>query len=242
MAREGSGFGIRVSGFRPGPYGLVVPVSLGFLLTLSPSTSAADSLNGRQEHVLGITVRVYNYAQASPGTLERAQIEAARVLGEVGIEAQWISCPLIAAEAERNPVCRQNLSPTDLVLRIQPRFQAANASSRHATLGFAPLSEGERGSYASVFYDRVMSLAAGGDFHPALILGHAAAHEIGHLLLRTMTHSSTGLMRALWGREDLQRARVGHLLFAPQQAQLMRGEVLLRQSEIQPLAGLATLK
>ena len=40
-----------------------------------------------------------------------------------------------------------------------------------------------------------------------MILGHAVAHEIGHLLLRTMTHSTTGLMCALWDREDLKRAR-----------------------------------
>jgi len=201
-----------------------------------------EPYGGAAQARLRITVRAYNYAEVSPGTLEHAQSEAARVLGEVGIETQWIGCPLAAAEAERNPICREELSPTDLVLRIQPRFQAANASFQHATLGFAPLSEGDRGSYASAFYDRVKSLAAGGDFAPALILGHAVAHEIGHLLLRTMTHSSVGIMRALWGREDLKRARVGHLHFTLQQAQSMRGEVLLRQSETQEMGGLATLQ
>lgn len=82
--------------------------------------------------------------------------------------------------------------PTDLVSKIQPQFKVCHANFRLTTLGFAPLTEGERGPYASVFYDRVEALAKRGDFSQALILGHGVAHEIGHLLLRTMAHSRTG--------------------------------------------------
>jgi hypothetical protein len=33
----------------------------------------------------------------------------------------------------------------------------------------------------------------------------AMAHEIGHLLLGTSAHASTGLMRAIWSRDELHR-------------------------------------
>ena len=39
-----------------------------------------------------------------------------------------------------------------------------------------------------------------------VILGHAAAHEIGHLLLGSNSHSPFGLMRARWSGQDLQNA------------------------------------
>jgi hypothetical protein len=50
----------------------------------------------------------------------------------------------------------------------------------------------------------------------AIILGHAMAHELGHLLLGTNSHSSDGLMRAQWNRGDLAEAARGNLLFSAQ--------------------------
>ncbi len=46
-----------------------------------------------------------------------------------------------------------------------------------------------------------------------VILGHAAAHEIGHLLLGSNSHSPQGLMRARWSRQDLQNAGIGQSSF-----------------------------
>jgi hypothetical protein len=44
------------------------------------------------------------------------------------------------------------------------------------------------------------------------------AHELGHLLLQSMEHSRTGLMRSRWGKEELLRAASGRLLFTAEQA------------------------
>ena len=35
----------------------------------------------------------------------------------------------------------------------------------------------------------------------------AVAHEMGHLLLATSVHAASGLMRPIWSREDLRKAR-----------------------------------
>jgi len=54
-----------------------------------------------------------------------------------------------------------------------------------------------------------------------ILLGHAMAHELGHLLLQSMEHSRTGIMRSRWGKEELLRAESGRLLFTAEQATAM---------------------
>jgi hypothetical protein len=54
------------------------------------------------------------------------------------------------------------------------------------------------------------------------------AHEIGHLLLGSNSHSATGIMRAQWSRKDLQRASLEILRFTPAQAERIRADVLAR--------------
>jgi hypothetical protein len=54
------------------------------------------------------------------------------------------------------------------------------------------------------------------------ILGHAVAHEIGHLFLNLKSHSATGIIRGDWDLKDLQDASkaitgVGRLRAPPQQ-------------------------
>jgi hypothetical protein len=43
---------------------------------------------------------------------------------------------------------------------------------------------------------------AGGDFRKGILLGRVVAHELGHALLQTTSHSDTGLMRAVFGAND----------------------------------------
>ena len=65
----------------------------------------------------------------------------------------------------------------------------------------------------------------------AQILGHAMAHETGHLLLWSKSHSSTGIMKASWSREDLREIAMGHLAFTFQEAEVMRGNAKARAKQ-----------
>jgi hypothetical protein len=58
--------------------------------------------------------------------------------------------------------------------------------------------------------------------------GHAMAHEINHLLLRSNVHTQIGIMKAQRNDRDLQNASKGQLLFAPKQAKRIRVDVLER--------------
>jgi hypothetical protein len=85
------------------------------------------------------------------------------------------------------------------------------------------------GKLATMFVDRVEWLAKQAGTDPAMLLGFAITHEIGHLLLGTNAHASSGLMRAVWSRRELQHSRVGDWIFRSTEAWRMRSALLTRE-------------
>lgn len=190
-------------------------------------TVALAGPTARAEEMQRITVRVFNYAEATSATLAEAESETTRIFERVGLAIAWIDCRPVAVSAPRPAVCAELLGPADLALRILPGPQPTRATLGEDTLGYAIVSGG-RGSMASVFHIRVKQLAEGGMVSYCQALGHAMAHEIGHLLLGTAEHSARGIMCAKWERENLRDAARRCLLFNPQQAAKMRAEVQAR--------------
>jgi hypothetical protein len=60
---------------------------------------------------------------------------------------------------------------------------------------------------------------------PGTLLGHAMAHELGHLLLGSNSHSLTGLMCANWLTKDLIHMEQGGLLFSEEQSLKMKAKL-----------------
>jgi hypothetical protein len=166
----------------------------------------ASAANAFAEPIL---ILVHNYANVDPTVLKQAERSAARVLGTAGVQVKWLDCPETSQALEQ---CQNPPDPPVLALELLP----ASASRRGApsgSLGFAiPPEPGQFGSFAGVFYDRVRNLSSRG-FSEPVILGHAMAHEIGHLLLRIEGHSDSGIMKAEWHPRELQRAENGTLGF-----------------------------
>ena len=175
-----------------------------------------------------ITVRAFKYTPISPETWEAAQNVATRIFDRTGIATVWMDCSLTSDGQHLIPDCALPATPTDIILRLVPTSLATRAHFGDATLGIAAPSEKNTTASASVFCDRVEKLSKGGRASLAVIFGHAAAHEIGHLLLGSNSHSPLGLMRGSWSRQDLQRATGGELLFTASQALLIRQEVYSR--------------
>jgi hypothetical protein len=180
---------------------ILTPPLRGFASQLPSETAAPTNLKMR--------VRVYNMARVAPRVLEESEQEVSRIFLEVGAKIEWLECP-----------CAQNPSSADLMLRIIPQlFGSVRADFREDHLGFAPSSE-DGGVLATIFFHRVEALTKGGATAP--LLGNAIAHELGHLLLGSNAHSSTGIMQAHWNRELLKLANRGLLRFTPEQAALLR--------------------
>lgn len=207
------------------------------LKMLVPNCALAEREPGRPT----ITVQVYNYAEVSSGTLRRAEEEATRILAAAGIRTEWVDCSRFQGSSpiQSGPVnevteqCNRILDGTDILLRILPGSSPASHAFGETMFGFA-----EGGDVATVFYKRVANLTSGwdGDEHETpILLGDVVAHEIGHLLLGTNSHSPTGIMSAKWDREYLRLARMGFQRFSPGQSSSMRATLLLRNRQLAEL-------
>jgi hypothetical protein len=74
-----------------------------------------------------------------------------------------------------------------------------------AALGDAIVERSAGGVLATVYFDRVATLANTAHTDVAIVLGRTIAHEIAHLLMRTAAHSQCGVMRPRWTPREIRR-------------------------------------
>jgi len=186
-------------------------------LTIGFAGSARETPRSPQ-----VAVNVYDDAHVSPQVLTQAVRDATRIFQKIGVDTVWMECRSSKADTERTSECRPPSGPTVLAVRIVPW------SSRRgqAVFGAAFLSPEGQGTYCDVFYDSVNKLHRDWHITPSRVLGHALAHEVGHLLLGTNAHSRIGIMRPNWQGEELRHIEMGVLLFTPDQGQTIRTKLL----------------
>jgi len=178
-----------------------------------------------------ITVTIYNYAQVPSGTLDEAEAVAARIFERANIESSWQEHRVTAAGSTTIANTLRTRNEVRITMHIIPRSMAVRLTPSQICLGLSVVPGGnKRGDMAYVFYHRVEELARGRNLSAADSLGHAMAHEIGHLLLGANSHSPSGLMRARWDRSDMLRAATGWLIFTAEEAERLRAEVRERLS------------
>lgn len=229
------------------------PLTLGLILTIGFAqlghTAWADPAQSR----LTITLRVHNYAGVTEKILSEAEQEVSRIFSKIAVETVWLNGRLPRGERTASEM-PDNSSPasgsftaSNLQLRIYilSRSVATRADSNDV-MGLTPGHNGKRARMAYVFYHRVEDLAqrvkgkSARLDDRAQILGHAIAHEIGHILLPfTYTHSARGIMRATWDLNDIRRAAWGETYFTTEQAELVRAGVLNQFQEQQALQAAA---
>lgn len=170
-----------------------------------------------------MVVFVRDYAGVAPKILRRAEAEAARITRTAGIELRWLHCPPTGDVQQ----CRDTADNRTLILDLLGA-QSTRRNGDAGALGFAsPPESGPFWSYAGVFCDRVEALdspVAG----RAVVLGHAMAHEIGHMLLGVGGHASDGIMKAEWQKRELWRAARGDLIFSASQRKRILDNVAQR--------------
>jgi hypothetical protein len=197
----------------------IYPAALSWASVLILAVDSSGQVPGFQKRTtLRLEVRVYNMAKVSQSILVRAEEETSRLFREAGVETEWIECP-----------CALTKRPSEMMLRIIPRyFGSMKSNFRSDDLGFAPSSE-DGGVLATIFFDRVELVAKGGPM--ASVLGNVIGHEIGHLMLGSNAHSSTGIMTPHWSREFLKLASQGLLHFTPEQGERLRQNLSTRAQQ-----------
>lgn len=154
-----------------------------------------------------ITVKLYDTAGIRPEIREEMRKETSKIFQQAGVELEWVECE-VAGPPVNMAACGQPLSSDRLMLQLVP---GSNKQNPRAT-GMAIIQPGSS-FYACLYPERVKNLAKDANWGFADLLGHAAAHEIGHLLLESTHHTPAGVMRARWETEDLRRLTHNGLAF-----------------------------
>ena len=166
-----------------------------------------------------VTVRVLNLAELDRRDLATGLSEAGAVYEQAGISVTWVICGPCDAPA----------TATTLWLRV-----AISPLATGTTLGEAPLHPTTKtGVVATVYTDRVSRLAREAGRRVERFLGVIIAHELGHLLMGSLTHERhTGIMRRAWSIADLRSAP--HFAFTPRERSDLRTGLSQRETTDQP--------
>lgn len=174
-------------------------------LPIATLTLFAGSLLGKSGSTTSpaqLTIRLDDQAQVRRAVLRSATVETDRLFRPAGVRIAWEQL-FVAPPEDTDGRCL----PVRLVRRT-PSTVFPNA------LGFA-LPFATSGARVVIFYDRVEALTQSLNTPADVILGHAMAHEIAHVLLGSPKHSTAGLMQAHWTVANWRLATAGLLHFLP---------------------------
>ena len=164
-------------------------------------------------------ISVYNNADVPVGLMVAAESEVDRIFHDAGVEVLWRNCSEKWEKGQ--PAGCHVVGPTYFALKILPQATGAKVRNRTDVLGIATLDENGVGFYAYLFYDRIQKMAKERSLAHSL-LGHVLAHEIGHLLLRSNSHSISGIMSGRWTDEEVRKISEGAMCFTPFESKVMQ--------------------
>jgi hypothetical protein len=196
------------------------------LVSLIVTSTLASTVQGGGEPVAGVhvAIRTYQTGLVSPTEQLSALSVAAEILKTAGLDLTWRICDI--PRHEGSDACAEPLGSHELAIRLLRQPPPSDHVGR-VQLGTSLIdTQTGSGSFATIYVDRIANLARSSRTRTDLLLGRAMAHEIGHLLLGTTEHASTGLMRAVWSTATLKSSDAGDWIFTPVDAQSMRDTLL----------------
>jgi hypothetical protein len=179
---------------------VALAIAIGGGMTGPAAAEGRDSLR--------ITVSVFADTKVPGDVLESAKAEATEIFARLGIELDW----------------RAQSPARDVHLTIRVINGMVKGTSKSA-MGLAVPNRGGPGSFLFAFLGRVEGFARHHDRPVAQILGHVIAHEMGHLLLPTVSHAKGGIMVAHWDRAQLEQLDRGWLTFTQEEVEDIRRSV-----------------
>lgn len=169
-----------------------------------------------------LILSVFNDASVPPGTLVQGETRATHILAQAGIQVEWMNCASggshVPDQFEPPSPCSRIAYPSHLSVRIVLTVP----SVREDIFGEAFTDKEGKGTYIKLFYAHLADPNAHLPLGDGELLGYVIAHEVGHLLLGTDSHSHEGIMRGHWEDAELREAGKGNLQFTSSQAALMR--------------------
>jgi hypothetical protein len=196
---------------------LKTQLAAGILFAASCQLSASPSL----------AVRFYSTSSASVRDVEEMKQDASQVLKHSGVEIEWVPCA--PSPRDEVVVCTEHRAPAGLTVVIVRLVDKAPQVTRELDKKVRPLiGWADLDSFGIIILYQTACTMAQNEPRAASkgqILGHAVAHEIGHLLFGSRDHSAAGIMKANYSRDDLYAIARGDLLFTEEESRLLRARV-----------------
>ena len=178
--------------------------------------AVAGSPNANSAKAATLQVQIYDYADLEPQTLRQFLSRTERILANTGMSVQLSLCRGSIAVSCEN----QTGSIDSLLVRIVAGAAKTTKNANRPALGQS-FADQNGGSHATVFVRPVQDQAAASNVPWVVVLAHAVAHEVGHLLLGAQAHTSRGLMKANWDRSDYKAMDQNQCHFTPEQARML---------------------
>jgi hypothetical protein len=176
-----------------------------------------------------IFIRSYNNFGVPAADMAAAREHAQAILQQAGVNIVWADCWVGDRQPPSAPARCQEPVGGDIVLRFQKNNDQDTGRSRFVSMGFSLVrTAGAAPFLSTVYVDRVESVARVAGIDTRRVLGLAIAHEVGHVLLNSNSHSATGLMRADWSRTELRRKDAAAWHFLDAEAAHVRSAALER--------------
>jgi len=204
---------------------------VALLILLDTSLWGRGTKNGLTEEKVPLTVSVYNEAGVPGEVLSRAEAAASRIFQRAGIAVSWLNCEVRPASKQASTACLEVAFPKHLQLRIVRKSAGLNGEA----MGLSFQGEDGIGCLADLFYGPMEELERSEGTDIASLLGHVAAHELGHLLLGSHSHAVAGIMQARWTTDELTSAEAARMVFLDQESQKMKGRLLGRREASGPV-------
>jgi len=215
------------------------PCRLSSLIVATALLGLASPAVAAPKPSLNVALHLCDDDGIQPNLVSRAQVEMTRIYEDAGVEIAWTTDAALTVGSDSLPPVRSTYPLLTLVILCRELTDELTVDT--TALGAAVGTRDYRGRVAYVFYGRVAHIAqtylnvshepGTDDLYMVIVLAHAMAHEIGHLLL-SYGHSPTGLMQAEWDATDLRLAVDRQLNFTNEQAELIRGQLLARTADI----------
>lgn len=180
-------------------------------------------------YAIEITVVVNNSVGVPTVVLRQAEVEAERIFALSGIHILWLEC---APELGTEDPCQRVPGANEFVVH----FVRAGKTSLDSTFGTAFVGRDGDGKYCDIFLDRIQETVRTTRTGLGQLLATVIAHELGHLLLGSPSHSFFGIMVPHWNQEELQRIAMGDLLFSKAEALRMRMRLQSQRPDTQNVA------
>ncbi len=187
------------------------------------ATAMAGHAAAEPQH--GLTVRVYNSVDIPSIQVLGARLVAGPILRDAGMDVTIRQCGGPALPTGPMDPCSDRPDPREVIVRIidAPHF---SLTLRPEVFGAATLIRGTQQSrFITLYADRIAGAAYRVGVETGTLLGRVLAHEVGHILLGTHYHGETGVMRADWPDELLQRKAPKEWRFSLHEAETMQSHL-----------------